>query len=298
MLPMTRSLARTRLTVQGGAAVTALLLLASCGTDGDAGAVADRSATPGTSIAPTAAPSPLRDRADVLELDPSTAPADFLTRTPLPSCGAYLVPPIEMLPADASQCVADALGTPHGAELASQVTTVEGDAVVTYLRILPGTAGIEVFDDSTRDQFGTKIWTRAACTGLDAATARPTACTQNAAYLNGDIAGRWLPREIDDFTFTTAMSDRAQFAIELRADGTWSGSDGCNALGGTYTADQRGAFRATAGPHTEVGCENVPTDRVLTAATSVVLQTDHLRFLGPPGAHASEQILADYVRMR
>ena len=44
--------------------------------------------------------------------------------------------------------------------------------------------------------------------------------------------------------------------LVFKPDGTWTGSDGCNDLQGTYSIGQRGAFSATSGPQHMIGCEN------------------------------------------
>jgi heat shock protein HslJ len=81
--------------------------------------------------------------------------------------------------------------------------------------------------------------------------------------------------------------------IELKPDGTWMGSDGCNGLQGTYTIGQDGAFTATIGPQHLVGCDNVPHTGVLQAAKRVSLDGDALRFFDAAGRQ-----LASYARSR
>jgi hypothetical protein len=81
--------------------------------------------------------------------------------------------------------------------------------------------------------------------------------------------------------------------LVFKADGTWSGSDGCNGLQGTYSIGQRGAFSATVGPQHMIGCDNVPHTGVLTAAKRVAITGDTLEFFGGDGAR-----LASYARAR
>jgi hypothetical protein len=38
--------------------------------------------------------------------------------------------------------------------------------------------------------------------------------------------------------------------------GSWSGSDGCNAVNGKYTLGAGGQMSATSGPSTLIGCDN------------------------------------------
>jgi heat shock protein HslJ len=81
--------------------------------------------------------------------------------------------------------------------------------------------------------------------------------------------------------------------LVFKADGTWTGSDGCNGLQGTYTIGQRGVFTATIGPQHLVGCQNVPHTGVLHAAKRIVVTGDTLQFFG-----ADERQLASYARAR
>lgn len=74
-----------------------------------------------------------------------------------------------------------------------------------------------------------------------------------------DLAGTWLPADGQG-------GGRAYAA--LHADGTWTGSDGCNTVKGTWRAGPDGEFAATAGPSTKIGCENVPIASWLDDATS------------------------------
>lgn len=81
--------------------------------------------------------------------------------------------------------------------------------------------------------------------------------------------------------------------LVFKADGTWTGSDGCNGLQGTYSIGQRGAFSATSGPQHLVGCENVPHTGVLHAAKRIAISGDTLQFFGADGRQ-----LASYARAR
>ena len=79
----------------------------------------------------------------------------------------------------------------------------------------------------------------------------------------------------------------------FKPDGTWTGSDGCNGLQGTYTIGQRGAFTATVGPQHLVGCQNVAHTGVLHAAKRIAVSGDTLQFFGADGRQ-----LASYARAR
>ncbi|WP_156743207.1 hypothetical protein [Occultella aeris] len=63
-----------------------------------------------------------------------------------------------------------------------------------------------------------------------------------------DLVGRWIP--ID-----TVPTDPH---VEFAADGTWTGSDGCNGGGGRWVIDPDGLVLTTSGPQTLIGCEGAP----------------------------------------
>ncbi|WP_051580425.1 META domain-containing protein [Pseudonocardia acaciae] len=79
------------------------------------------------------------------------------------------------------------------------------------------------------------------------------------------LVRRWVP-----VSGGGAANRRPPF-VELRADGGWSGSDGCNGLRGTWSLGADGAWRATQGPTTKMACDNVNVGLWLERATSVRL---------------------------
>ncbi|MFD7160177.1 META domain-containing protein [Kribbella sp. NPDC059898] len=106
------------------------------------------------------------------------------------------------------------------------------------------------------------------------------------------VSGTWRVQQMTGFTaLKKARPDDP--VIVFKANGTWSGSDGCNGLQGTYSIGQRGAFSATVGPQHMIGCDNVPHTGVLTAAKRVAITGDTLEFFGADGAR-----LASYARAR
>jgi hypothetical protein len=81
--------------------------------------------------------------------------------------------------------------------------------------------------------------------------------------------------------------------ISFSADGSWSGSDGCNGWEGTYAvgsvvrADKplvAATFHATAGLQTLIGCNNVPNRDVVTKATRVAVVNRTLAFYAKNGS--------------
>ncbi|WP_433161799.1 META domain-containing protein [Kribbella sp. CA-247076] len=119
--------------------------------------------------------------------------------------------------------------------------------------------------------------------GSTSAQAPPSAAT---------VAGTW--RVVQMAGLTTLTAERPDDpVIEFKPDGTWTGSDGCNGLSGTYTIGQRGEFTAKAGPQRLIGCDNVPHTAVLQGAKRITLETDTLKFFAADGRE-----LASYARAR
>ena len=96
-----------------------------------------------------------------------------------------------------------------------------------------------------------------------------------------DLVGTWLPAD-------GQAGGRAYAA--LAADGTWTGSDGCNALKGTWQGGPDGAFAATSGPSTKIGCENVPIAHWLAGATQAERDGDTLVLRDATGAETGRLV--------
>ena len=64
--------------------------------------------------------------------------------------------------------------------------------------------------------------------------------------------------------------------MRFKQDWTWSGSDGCNDLGGRWRSGADGALLATGGPTTLIGCENLSVQQHLTDATRAGFDGDAL----------------------
>jgi len=106
------------------------------------------------------------------------------------------------------------------------------------------------------------------------------------------VSGTW--RAVQMAGMTSLKADRPDDPVlVLKADGTWTGSDGCNGLQGTYAIGQRGEFAATIGPQRLVGCDNVQHTAVLQDADRITLDADALKFFGGDGRE-----LASYARAR
>jgi len=99
--------------------------------------------------------------------------------------------------------------------------------------------------------------------------------TERANALPAALIGTWEPTMIAGFEQLDAAPDKP--LLTFHADGTWTGSDGCNFLSGTYSAATGGDFSATVGPQTLRGCLiSVPISDVVGSATSVLVQENAL----------------------
>ncbi len=88
-----------------------------------------------------------------------------------------------------------------------------------------------------------------------------------------DVVGRWLPLE----SYSTDPF------LELAADGTWTGSDGCNGQSGRWVLGAEGGLLATAGVQTLIGCEGRSLGSSLASAARWGLDGDRLTFYDVAG---------------
>lgn len=96
-----------------------------------------------------------------------------------------------------------------------------------------------------------------------------------------ELTRRWVPAD-----GTAADRPRGPFA-QLRADGSWSGSDGCNGQGGRWLAGAGGAFLAVSGAQTQIGCANVNVGSWLSGAARAGIAADELVLLDRSGRELS-----------
>jgi hypothetical protein len=79
------------------------------------------------------------------------------------------------------------------------------------------------------------------------------------------LAGKWVP---------VAYSVATDPHVKFTADGTWTGSDGCNGGSGRWAVGAAGEFLATSGPSTLIGCEGAPVPSWVAGAWSAGLNAD------------------------
>lgn len=103
--------------------------------------------------------------------------------------------------------------------------------------------------------------------GNDTVVSTPTPATTPSGLASA-LIGAWRPVDIVGFDrskLTVAHSTKA--AITFGMDGKWSGTDGCNRVGGTYRAADNGSITADAGAATTLmSCDNVPNRGALELA--------------------------------
>lgn len=72
--------------------------------------------------------------------------------------------------------------------------------------------------------------------------------------------------------------------LRFAADGSYTGSDGCNGQGGRYVLGSAGRFLATSGPQTLIGCDGAPVGAWASAAAHAGLVDGDLVLHAPDGS--------------
>jgi hypothetical protein len=123
------------------------------------------------------------------------------------------------------------------------------------------------------------------------AQASPTTGTTSAPTMQV-LSGSWRPVKLDGFVNLKAARPEDPI-LTFSPDGTWSGSDGCNGISGTFTIGQRGDFTSRLNAQRLVECDNVPNTAVLAAAKRISSDQTTLRFFAGDGRQ-----VATYARTR
>ena len=89
------------------------------------------------------------------------------------------------------------------------------------------------------------------------------------------LVGTWVLDE--------TFSGRAQPFLTIVSDGTWTASDGCNVVQGTWKLGEGGALTTTAGPHTLIYCEGKPIPSLFSEAKTVTVDGDTLVLMDVSG---------------
>lgn len=106
------------------------------------------------------------------------------------------------------------------------------------------------------------------------------------------VQGEWRAVRINGFHQLRARRPE-QPLLMFNPDGTWSGSDGCNSLSGTYAIGPNGELSTTNNGQRLAGCHNVPHIEVLATASRIEVTRPAIRFYDQNG-----QELASYSRVR
>ncbi|WP_159621648.1 META domain-containing protein [Ruania rhizosphaerae] len=88
-----------------------------------------------------------------------------------------------------------------------------------------------------------------------------------------DVLGRWVPTE----EYSTEPY------LELSEDGAWSGSDGCNHVGGRWAMVTDGSLLTVSGAQTLIGCEGHDFGAPMAQAAWLVVEGERLTFYGDEG---------------
>jgi len=80
-----------------------------------------------------------------------------------------------------------------------------------------------------------------------------------------DLFGRWVPAGYE------GPQEPNEPYVRLSQNGTWDGSDGCNGSGGSWAAGEDGAFLATSGPTTLIGCDGYSVGYSMSRTTQVAI---------------------------
>lgn len=104
----------------------------------------------------------------------------------------------------------------------------------------------------------------AAC----AATPEPTPSATPGQLNAGAIVGTW--------TLDVAFDAPEQPYVQFVQDNSWSASDGCNRVRGTWDLGPDGALTTESGPQTLMACEGAQLPLAVTMADTVTLEGDTL----------------------
>jgi heat shock protein HslJ len=108
----------------------------------------------------------------------------------------------------------------------------------------------------------------------------------SATALGAALIGTWRPVDIAGFDPSKlSLSHSRNAAVTFRGDGRWRGTDGCNGIGGTYSASNDGTITADdSGATTDIGCDNVPNRAVLARAARFTIDGRSLTFYAADGS--------------
>lgn len=83
--------------------------------------------------------------------------------------------------------------------------------------------------------------------------------------------------------------------LRVVSNGSWTGSDGCNGVQGTWSIDDDGLMTNTAGPHTLIYCDGEPLPSAFASAHAAMFSGDRLLLLDHNGETLVELVSTDRV---
>ncbi len=99
---------------------------------------------------------------------PVATPAEVSGRTELPSCPEERREQGDPPNAEGRQCLLTAFEEGRPAEFVSTRPTIEGDPITTIYRVWPSAElPVEIFQDATRDRYGSGAWSYVGCEALE-----------------------------------------------------------------------------------------------------------------------------------
>ena len=129
-------------------------------------------------------------------------------------------------------------------------------------------------------------WTRLDATngrGISPAATSTTTQPSGPALTQNAIMGKWRPVSIAGYSGPLTKPPLGwEPHLSFNGRGRWSGSDGCNDIGGTYRLEGNGVHFFTLGG-TLVNCSDNPDFEPIEAAARSEVRNDQLTFLTADG---------------
>jgi hypothetical protein len=91
------------------------------------------------------------------------------------------------------------------------------------------------------------------------------------------LTGRWQPYPAKHY-----QSSKQPY-LSFAADGSWTGTDGCNIVGGTLRVGARGELLNVSGPSTLIGCRGAPVGSFVPKSGRVAVSDGVLALYGENG---------------
>ncbi len=115
-------------------------------------------------------------------------------------------------------------------------------------------------------------------------------CASSAPSARGTVDPAAL---VGTWTIDETFSSPEQPFIDFADDGTWTASDGCNRVQGTWELGDEGALTTTAGPSTLMACDGAQLPLAMAQADYVVLSGDWLSIYSSAESTVTELVRSD-----